>query len=188
MQTDRRDFLKLSVVGAAALSTMSAGATLSGCTSNGPASGMKQLRPEDLDLLRALTPAVMKGKISPSDAAAIDQTLQSFDTLLDDLSAPVVAGVYQAFDVLSFAPTRGLMTGQWSTWSRASLDDAERALGRLRDSGIGLLNAIYAAVIRLIISSWYLIPENAATTGYPGPPKKVAGLTPTADPAQEATP
>jgi hypothetical protein len=188
MQTDRRDFLKLSIAGAAALSTMSAGATLSGCTSSLPVSGMKQLRSEDLELLRALTPAVMEGKIDPSDTAAIDQTLQSFDTLLDDLSAPVVAGVYQAFDVLSFAPTRGLMTGQWSAWSKASLDDAQRALARLRDSSVGLLNAIYAAVIRLIISAWYLIPENAATTGYPGPPKKVAGLTPTADPAQEATP
>jgi len=45
MQTDRRDFLKLSMVGAAALSTMSAGAALAGCASSGPASGMKQLRP-----------------------------------------------------------------------------------------------------------------------------------------------
>lgn len=176
------------MVGAAALSTMSAGAVLSGCTSSGPASGMKQLRPEDVALLRALTPAVMKGKIRPSDTAAIDQTLQSFDTLLDDLSEPVVAGVHQAFDVLSFAPTRGLMTGQWSAWSRASLTDAESALARLRDSGIGLLNAIYAAVIRLIISAWYLIPENAATTGYPGPPKKVAGIVPAPAPAGEVAP
>jgi len=188
MQTNRRDFLKLSMVGAAALSTMSTGAALSGCTSSGPASGMKQLRAEDLELLRALAPAVMKGKISPGDAAAIDQTIQSFDTLLDDLSTPVVVGVRQAFDVLSFAPTRGLMTGQWSAWSNASLEDAESALARLRDSGIGLLNAIYAAVIRLIISAWYLIPKNAVTTGYPGPPKKIAGIVPAAVPAPEATP
>ena len=188
MQTDRRDFLKLSMAGAAALSTMSAGATLSGCTSSGPASGMKLLRPEDVELLRALTPAVMKGKITPDDAAAIDQTVQSFDTLMVDLSAPVVAGVLQAFDVLSFGLTRGLTTGQWPAWSKASLEDAESALARLRDSNIGLLNAIYAAVIRLIISSWYLIPENALTTGYPGPPTKVAGVMPAAAPAKEATP
>ena len=188
MQTDRRDFLKLSMAGAAALSTMSAGATLSGCTSSGPASGMKLLRPEDVELLRALTPAVMKGRITPDDTAAIDQTLQSFDTLMVDLSAPVVAGVLQAFDVLSFGLTRGLTTGQWSAWSKASLEDAEGALARLRDSNIGLLNAIYAAVIRLIISSWYLIPENALTTGYPGPPTKVAGVMPAAAPAKEATP
>jgi hypothetical protein len=58
----------------------------------------------------------------------------------------------------------------------------------LRDSSIGLLNAIYAAVARLIISAWYLIPENAATTGYPGPPKKVAEVVPAAAPAEEATP
>jgi hypothetical protein len=188
MQTDRRDFLKFSMAGAAALSTMSAGATLSGCTSSGPAPGMKLLRPEDVELLRALTPAVMKGKVARGDTAAIDQTLQSFDTLLVDLSEPVVAGVQQAFDVLSFGLTRGLTTGQWSAWSNASLEDAESALARLRDSGIGLLNAIYAAVTRLIISAWYLIPENAATTGYPGPPKKVAAVVPAAAPAKEATP
>jgi hypothetical protein len=116
------------------------------------------------------------------------QTLQSFDTLLVDLSEPVVAGVQQAFDVLSFGFTRGLTTGQWSAWSNASLEDAESALARLRDSGIGLLNAIYAAVTRLIISAWYLIPENAATTGYPGPPKKVSRGAPAAAPAKEAMP
>jgi hypothetical protein len=188
MHTDRRGFLKITFAGAAALSTMSAGATLSGCTSSAPAGGMKLLRAEDLELLRALTPAVMKGKIAPGDSAAIEQTLQSFDTLLVDLSAPVVAGVQQAFDVLSFAPTRGLTTGQWSSWSKASLSDAESALARLRDSGIGLLNAIYAAVIRLIASAYYLIPENATTTGYPGPPKKVAGAAPSVAPAGEVTP
>ena len=172
MKTDRRDFLKLSMAGAAALSTMSAGATLSGCTSSGPASGMKLLRPEDVELLRALTPPVMRGKIASGDAEKIDQLLQSFDTLMADLSAPVVVGVLQAFDVLNMGLTRGLTTGQWAAWSKASPEDAESALARLRDSSIGLLNAIYSAVIRLIISSWYLIPENALTTGYPGPPVK----------------
>ncbi len=173
------------MAGAAALTTVSAGATLSGCTSSGPASGMKHLRPEDLDLLRAMTPAVLKGKVAPGDTAAIEQTLQSFDTLLEDLSAPVVAGVLQAFDVLNFGLSRGLTTGQWSAWSKASLEDAESALARLRESGIGLLNAIYAAVIRLIISSYYLIPENAAATGFM-PPIKVR--TAAALPAEEAAP
>jgi hypothetical protein len=188
MQTDRRDFLKLSMVGAAALSTMSAGATLSGCTSSGPASGMKILRPEDVELVRALTPAVLKGKIEPGDTERVGQLLQSFDTLMADLSEPVVAGVFQAFDVLNMGLTRGLLTGQWAGWSKASLEDAESALARLRDSRIGLLNAIYAAVIRLIASSWYLIPENALTTGYPGPPKKVTDTTPAAASVKEVTP
>ena len=150
---------------------------------------MQLLRPEDVELLSALTPAIMKGKIGPRDTAAIEQTVKSFDTLLVDLSAPVVAGVHQAFDVLSFGLSRGLLTGQWSSWSKASLEDAESALARLRDSGIGLLNAIYAAVIRLTISAWYLIPENAAATGYPGPPKKVASPVPVVAPtAKETTP
>lgn len=175
------------MAGAAALSTMSAGATLSGCTSSSPAAGMKQLRPEDVELIRALTPAVMKGKIAPGDTTAIDQTLQSYDTLMDDLSAPVVAGLRQAFDVLNFGLTRGLTTGQWSAWSKASLEDAESALARLRQSSIGLLNAIYAAMIRLIISAYYLVPENATATGYM-PPQKVASVAPGAAPAEEAAP
>ena len=159
------------MAGAAALSTMSAGATLAGCTSSGPASGLKQLRPEDVELIRALTPAVMKGKIASGDSAAIDQVIQSYDTLLDDLSAPVVAGLRQAFDVLSFGPTRGLTTGQWSAWRKASLEDAESALTRLRESSIELLNAIYAAMIRLIISAYYLTPEHAAAVGFMPPLK-----------------
>jgi len=149
---------------------------------------MKILRPEDVELLRALTPAVMKGKIAPGNSAEIDKTIQSFDTLMVDMSEPVVAEVLQAFDALSFGLSRGLMTGQWSSWSKASLEDAESALARLRDSGIGLLNAVYAALIKLIISAWYLIPENAATTGYPGPPKKVASPAPTVAPPKEVTP
>lgn len=165
------------MAGAAALSTMSAGATLSGCTSSGPASGMKQLRPEDIELIRALTPAVMKGKVAPGDTAAIDGVIESYDTLMDDLSPPVVAGLRQAFDVLSFGLTRGLTTGQWSGWKNASLQDAESALRRLRESSIGLLNAIYAAMVRLIISAYYLIPEHAAATGFM-PPQKVKNAAP----------
>ena len=174
------------MAGAAALSTMSAGATLSGCTSSGPASGMKQLRPEDVELIRALTPAVLKGKVAPGDPG-IEAVIQSYDTLMDDLSAPVVAGLRQAFDVLNFGLTRGLTTGQWSAWKNASLEDAERALGRLRESSIGLLNAIYAATIRMIISAYYLIPEHAAATGFM-PPKKVKSPAPAAAPAEEVTP
>jgi hypothetical protein len=149
---------------------------------------MKILRPEDVELLRALTPAVMRGKVSPGDSAEMDETIRSFDTLMVDMSEPVVAEVLQAFDALSFGLSRGLMTGQWSSWSKASLEDAESALARLRDSGIGLLNAVYAALIKLIISAWYLIPENAATTGYPGPPKKVASPRSPAAPAGEIAP
>ena len=175
------------MAGAAALSTVSMGATLSGCSSSGPAAGMKHLRSEDVDLIRALTPAVMKGKVAPDDDVGIDQTLRSFDTLLDDLSEPVVAGVLQAFDLLNLGLTRGLTTGQWAAWSKASLEDAESALVRLRDSGIGLLNAVYAALIRLIVSAYYLIPENAAATGY-RPPQKVQGVSRPIVPTEEKTP
>ncbi len=173
MNTDRRNFMKLSAAGAAALSTMSTGAWLSGCTSSQAASGMRFLRPEDVELLTALTPSVLAGHVGPGDSEKIERTLESFDTLLADTSQIVVDLLMQAFDVLNFAPTRGLMTGQWSSWSKASVQDVDDALGRLRDSNIELLNAIYAALIRMIGSSYYLVPEYLASTGYPGPPMKV---------------
>lgn len=182
MRTDRRDFLKVSLAGAATLSTVSFGATVSGCSSSSPATGMKHLRPEDVAMLSALTPVVMEGKIGPDDDAGISSVVQSFDTLLDDTSPAVIAGVLQAFDLLNLGLTRGLATGQWGSWSKASFEEAQSALFRLRDSGIGLLNAIYAAVIRLTISAYYLIDENAAATGF-RPPTKVAGILPPADSA-----
>ena len=148
---------------------------------------MKQLRREDVDLIRALTPAVLKGKVAPDDQASLDQTLRSFDTLLDDLSAPVVDGVRQAFDLLNMSLTRGLTTGQWAAWSKATVEDAESALARLRDSGIGLLNAVYAALIRLIVSAYYLIPENAVATGY-RPPQKTRTASPSVAPAETVAP
>lgn len=179
MRTDRRDFLKVSIAGAATLTTVSFGATVSGCSSSSPATDMKHLRAEDVAMLSALTPVVMAGKISPDDTQGIASVVKSFDTLLDDTSPPVVAGVLQAFDLLNLGLTRGLATGQWRSWSKASYEEAQSALFRLRDSGIGLLNAIYAAVIRLIISAYYLIDEHAAATGY-RPPLKVAGILPPA--------
>jgi len=175
MHTDRRDFMKLSAAGAAALSTMSTAAWLSGCTSSEAASGMRFLRAEDVDLLTALTPSVMAGSVGPGDTEKIDRTVKSFDILLGDTSQIVVDLLMQAFDVLNFTPTRGLMTGQWSGWSKASVQDADDALDRLRDSNIELLNAIYAAMIRMIASSYYLVPEYLGSTGYPGPPTKVRG-------------
>ena len=175
LRTDRRDFLKLSAAGAAALTTMSTGAWLSGCASSEAATGMKVLRASDVELFRAMIPAVMKGKIAADDSKAIERTLESFDVLLDNLSWSVVDVLRQAFDVLSFAPTRALLAGQWSSWANASVEDAEASLDKLRDSGIGLMNAIYAAVVRLVGSSYYLVPEYAAAhAAYPGPPQKVA--------------
>ena len=168
--------MKLSATGAVALSTMSTGAWLSGCTSSQVAPGMRFLRPEDVELLSALTPSVMAGQVGPGDTEKIDRTVKSFDTLLGDTSQIVVDLLLEAFDVLNFTPTRGLMTGQWASWSKASVQDADHALGRLRDSSIELLNAIYAALIRMIASSYYLIPEYDASTGYPGPPKKIEGV------------
>ena len=171
---DRRRFLELSSTGAAALVTVSWGAALSGCSTDRIAPGMKQLRANDVELLRALIPGVMRGSIVPSDTVTVDRTLRSFDTLLDDVSVGMVDRLRQAFDALSFAPTRGWLAGRWSRWSSASVDDVCRSLERLRDSRFGMSNAIHGAMVSLIGISYYLVPEHVGSTGYPGAPRKVA--------------
>lgn len=181
MKTDRRSFMKISAGGAVALSTMSTGAWLSGCTSTQAAAGMRFLRPEDVELLRAFVPSILAGQVGPGEPEKIDRVVQSFDELLGATSQIVVDLIMQAFDALNFMPARGLMTGQWAAWSAASVQDTDNALGRLRDSRIELLNAIYAAMIRMVASSYYLIPEYQRTTGYPGPPKKVPSVVPEVD-------
>lgn len=181
MQTDRRNFMKLSAAGVAALSTMSTSAWLSGCTSSQPAGGMRVLRPEDVELLTALAPSLLAGQIGPGDTEKTKRVVESCDAILAGSSQIVVGLMTQAFDALNFAPTRGVMTGQWASWARASVQDADRAMARLRDSRFDLLNAIYAATIRVMASAYYLIPEYAATSGYPGPPKKVQGKLPKVD-------
>ena len=181
MPTNRRTFIKLSTSSALALSTMSTGVWLSGCAKSETAPGMRFLRPGDVEMLNVFVPSVLAGQIGPGETEKIAVVVQSFDRLLGGTSQLVVDLTMQAFDVLSFAPTRGLMTGQWSNWAGASVGDADKALGRLRDSNLNLLNAIYAALIRLIASSYYLIPSNQLATGYPGPPKKVAGEIPAVD-------
>ncbi|MEM7138395.1 MAG: twin-arginine translocation signal domain-containing protein [Myxococcota bacterium] len=178
MKTNRRNFIKVSAGGAAALSVTSTGAWLSGCTSSQAAAGMRFLRPEDIEMLQALTPAILAGQIDASETDKIRGVVESFDSLLGTTSQIVVDLMLQAFDALNFMPSRGLMTGQWSAWSNANLDDANSALARLRDSRISLLNAIYAATTRLVISSYYLRSDNQRSTGYPGPPKKLSGPIP----------
>ena len=186
MHTNRRDFMKISAGGAAALSVMSTGAWLSGCTSSEKAPGMRFLRPGDVEMLTAMVPAILAGQIAPGETKKTEATVQSFDVLLGTTSQIVVDLVLQAFDALSFAPTRGLMTGQWSSWSDASVEDANKALARLRNSNLNLLNAIYAATVRLAVSSYYLVPSNQNSTGYPGPPKKVSGPLPEVDQPADA--
>lgn len=170
---DRRGFLELSATGSAALSTMSWGAVLSGCSAGRAVPGMKQLRAGDVELIRAMIPCVMKGRRAPNDTLAVDRTLQSFDTLLDDVSPGAVDQLRQAFDALSFAPMRWWLTGRWSGWSTASGEDVCRSLERLRDSRFEVSNAIYGAMVRLVSISYYLLPEHMGSTGYPGAPRKV---------------
>ena len=89
-----------------------------------------------------------------------------------------------AAEVSAVLLTDVMVVGDWTWTTRLVLVFLKLT------SNINLLNAIYAATIRLVASSYYLVPANQGTTGYPGPPKKVSGVLPEVDEpdAQEAAP
>ena len=80
---NRRGFLKLSAAGSAVLATGSGLALLTGCSSNdGPATGYKHFRQQDVDLLTPLVGAVLGSALSDAGATAEDG-MKAYDDLLD---------------------------------------------------------------------------------------------------------
>jgi hypothetical protein len=170
----RRSFLKLGVAGTLALGTVGLGAGLAGChrREEAVAQGYLFLRDADLALFRALIPVVTQGTL-PVEAAAREarsvEILRRVDAGCWHLNAPAQGEVKKLFDVLNMGITRRLAAGVSTSWDKASADEVAAFLERWRGSSIGLFNAGYRALVKLIAVSNYGIPEVWPSTGYPGP-------------------
>ena len=167
----RREFLKLSAGSAALLSAGALTAGLAGCArSEPPAPGYRTLRPGDLALFTALTP-VMLGPAWPagnrdSHLAALLRGIDGSCALLAPAGQKMLRDL---FDLLDGGLTRRLTTGVSRPWAEASEEDIGRFLNRWRDSSLGLFNAGYRGLNKLIVANWYALPAGLAGTGYPGP-------------------
>ena len=170
----RRSLLKLGLAGSLALGTISLGAGLTGChrKEESSAQGYQFLRDADLVLFRALIPAVTAGTL-PSEPAAREarfvEILHRIDIGAIHLGAPAQKEVRKLFDLLNFGITRRLAAGVSSSWDQVSEADASAFLDRWRNSSIGLFNAGYRLLVKLIAVSNYGIPAVWASAGYPGP-------------------
>lgn len=167
----RRDFLRTGTLGGMLLATGSATAMLAGCAKPHPAANHAFLREQDIRVLTALIPVVLKGALPEGEAqaAAVDNTLKSLDRFIGNTSPGAMAPLYQLFDLLSLAPARVALCRLWPDWPDASEDELEAFLLRWRDSSVGLFRAGYAGLVKIITASWYLLPESWPATGYDAP-------------------
>ena len=169
----RRGFLKLSTSASLALSGLTLGASLVGCA---PAPSRPQgfafLREADLELFRALIPAVV-GPHLPTAAEARTASIEAILARIDATGArcepPAQKALGDLFNLLNMSLTRRLTTGLTTRWSEAAPAEMDAFLNRWRSSNTALFNAAYRALARFIGVSFYGLPQAWAAVGYAGP-------------------
>lgn len=178
LRTDRRDFLRGTLVMPAALAVSISGAAwLSGCAREpATADGYRVLRPQDIPMLEKLLPAAIGSNVPAEPAAraaAIRAAVQSWDQLLYDTSPAIRAAFLPLLDLLTMGISRGPLFGVWKSWKDASDAAAIAALDDWARSDTGFMRGAYSAFATLAAMCWYLEPAHDASSGYPGPPRKV---------------
>ncbi|GGE36561.1 hypothetical protein GCM10007421_08010 [Halopseudomonas oceani] len=168
---DRRSLLKLGLGASVMLSTAGLTATLSGCSSAGPASNLAVLRESDLPLLAALFPAAVGPHPAFSENSnAIELAIAQLDHSLHYSSPFVQSEVLNLLGMLSMPLTRGPLTGIWGDLAKASPAQLEAFLLRWRDSRFDMLRKGHKSLLQLLHMAWYATPQSWAAVGYPGPP------------------
>lgn len=166
----RRHFLKWGAMTALALSTVSTTALLTGCAQR-PMKGLLLLREQDVVVLRAIIPVVLKGALPDAQSErqhVVDALVADIDQGFAGMPLAAARQVRQLFDLLTFAPTRLLMTGV-GDWSQAPSSDIEHFLVSWRNSGSALKMATYNLFTQLPLLTWYKRPESWASIGYEKP-------------------
>lgn len=170
----RRSFLKLGVAGTVVLSSTSMVAGLTGCSSRqeAAAQGFAFLRDADLQLFKALLPAVLGDVVHADDThyhALEGQMLLGIDGACANLGQPAQGELTKLFDLLHLRLARWLTTGIYAPWAEASQTDLHAFLQRWRSSSLGLFNAGYRVLTKLVTVTYYSLPESRRYSGYPGP-------------------
>lgn len=172
----RRQFLRVGAMGGLVLSTVSATALLSGCSSPARAPGYTVLRESDLEILRALVPVVLAGALPAGEPGktAVDETLHTLDAFLAGTSTAGQKQLGQLFDLMHMPATRYLVAGLHKPWPEASAADIAAFLEHWRHSRFELLRAGYVGLTQALNMMWYMQPRAWSAVGYE-PPRVVVG-------------
>ena len=170
---ERRSFLKLGAAGSAFLAAGSSLTLLTGCSSNdGPAAGYRYFRQQDVDLLTPLVGAVL-GKALTDVGASAEDGMKAYDDLLDGAMPGTRATLFQILDLMQLGAARWFITGTWASFAEQSEDELQQTLAHWSSSDRGLSRMAFKGLTQSMFMAWYVKPEAARSTGYPGPPQKI---------------
>ncbi len=170
---NRRGFLKLGAFGSAMLATGSGLALLSGCASNdGPATGYRYFRQQDIELLTSLVGVVMGPALAAVNASAEDG-MKAYDDLLEGAMPGTRATLFQLLDLLQLGAARWFLTGTWASFAEQSDEQLQQTLADWSAKENSIARMALKGLTQPMHMAWYVKPEAARSTGYPGPPKKI---------------
>src|SRR6202790_208228 len=128
-------------------------------------------------IIAAIVPVLLEGAIPDMDTSveARAEVVAGVDRAVAGLPPGSRKELEQLFALLSFAPTRCLVAGVWSSWPAASRGSVAAFLGSWRDSRFALLRSGYGALHQLILAAWYANTRSWPAIEYPGPPSLESG-------------
>ena len=171
---NRREFIRLGLVGGAVVASGATLAGLTGCArEHNPAEGFLHLRDSDLAILAPMVPVLLAGAFEMSDAS-IHHALKEMDQLLDGAADAARAELYELLDGLRFAPVRRYITGSWRSLIGQNPENMGKTIDRWSKRNVSLSRMALRGIAQPMQWAWYITPEGAASTGYPGPPKQVS--------------
>lgn len=168
MALQRRDFLRFGATASMLLASASGVALLSGCSRHDiSAQGYQFLRSEEVTVLSALAPVLLKGAWPTNNAGEAQTTLlRSIDGAIYHTSPDSQEKLHQLFDLLTLAPTRSLIFGLWRDWPEASEAQLMAFIDSCRHSKLEFFRLVYMSLVRVVEMCWYLEPATWADLGY----------------------
>lgn len=124
------------------------------------------------DILKAVTRAILS-HLLPADEASREAKLEGHMTRLNEVIQSMPASGQMEFStllgLLANAPTRLMITGLSSSWSKASVEEVTQALESMRIHKLPTSMLCYHALRDVSCLAFFSNPDNWALAGYPGP-------------------
>lgn len=170
----RRSLLKAGIAGGAVL-VLARWMVTSYSPRESPEPSGSTLDPSARAIIAALVPVMLEGALPHAGSEARAEIVAGVDRAVARLPPGSRKELEQLFALLSFAPTRCLVAGVWSSWPQVSRESVAGFLASWRDSRFTLLRSGYGALHQLILAAWYGNTRSWPAIGYGGPPSLEIG-------------
>lgn len=165
----RRSWLKLGIVSAAALAVLGVAAALIQ-----PGLHQGSLTATGKSVFRAIASAVLDKTLPEQPAAkeaALAGLLDRIDVLISALPSHAQAELSQLLSILGSSAGRLALAGLNAPWAQASVVDIQTALQDMRLSGLPVRQQAYAALHDITAGAYFSDQSTWPALGYPGPLK-----------------